>query len=326
MGSKLLIAGLVCLIVLWMGCVEQPEVTTTTTITSPTSTTILTTTPTTTSTTTTTTTTSTITTTTIPIETLILPCEKEKTDDEWDDCLYDIAKESGNPEACKGIKYRPRRLMCIAVISEDISLCNKTKRIEACIWGIARRTGNSSLCEKIEESSVKYKCLADVKKDPSECKKIEDEGDKDWCYFDLATITTHDISLCKFINLEGARKTCYIRTVKATKNASLCEKVPYEIKGSCYFDLAEELKDASLCEKVSSNPRSCYFNLAKITGDESLCLNISERGDDIYWREICIAVVRKSTYTCTRLLNDVETEGWGEFCFREVQAAADDAT
>jgi len=110
-------------------------------------------------------------------------------------CLIDLAKESSNFELCNKAEnknlcylnsaiFTQNESLCektinnseiskcynqIAIIKNDITLCNKTKKNENCIFQIAINTNNYNLCNLINNSEKCIYSFAYYKKNISIC-------------------------------------------------------------------------------------------------------------------------------------------------------------
>jgi len=202
----------------------------------------------------------------------------------WKDgCYRSLARELDDVSMCEEIKGSIEKTVCYremidrAVVSKDISICNKIKDQRYKDWCskyIAGTLTEVNICEKLQDAlsqSYCYNMIAENIKDMSVCEKIQEQPIKDECYIHFATILA-DPNICK--NTERLKDGCYGRVAKTLKDADSCYLIPSPSAVSgCIRNMAETLKDENICQKISALGLrdECYWALAKIKQDREIC-------------------------------------------------------
>lgn len=144
MKIKILIVGLICLLVFSLGCVQQPEETTTT-----------------------------IQTTTVSVEVDISKCYEIGDQSIQDYCYGGVAIVKEDPLICDKIKNQREREECyrnvikVALVKQDLSICDKMQSrdyIDSCYFIVALAKNDSSLCEMIKSQYWKDRCHSAIEK------------------------------------------------------------------------------------------------------------------------------------------------------------------
>lgn len=130
---------------------------------------------------------------------------------------------------------------------KDVEVCYKIGKVRGnlnirymCITEVAVETKNESLCEKIPSVGTNWKgaCYSKISKsknDVSICEKIENEVEKNICYFDVA-IETNNSELCKRVGYKQLPDAdqCFYKIAINTLNQELCDQLQdYENKMDC---------------------------------------------------------------------------------------------
>jgi hypothetical protein len=240
-----------------------------------------------------------------------------------DYCYAYTAKGRGDESICSKVEDRYLKNTCILVIAlanKDVSLCNKldeevtTRDIfgkgsvrarEGCIKAIAKKKEDMSLCNMLPEKVTLEGHIFNRTVFPN-----------DECEAQFAVIR-NDINYCYLID-KSVRNSCLKNFAKATKNASVCEKIEpkestdlggrrdldYDERNECFEELAKTNLDAELCFKLvewnswekklepsSFNIYRCLEYVPGITEDHEFC----ERLDDIWDREMCYGAAAKGS-------------------------------
>ena len=90
--------------------------------------------------------------------------------------------------------------------------------------------------------------------DTSECKNIQDESEKNNCYYNLVIDQNKDISICKKITNNEEKGQCIQsaidRAVETNQDPSLCKRADF-LENDCYYLFAQNKQDPSICEHIS---------------------------------------------------------------------------
>jgi hypothetical protein len=179
--------------------------------------------------------------------------------------------------------------------------------------------GKSEVYNRFVEAIVdaylnKYKSDFDLTEDdipyiepePESCEEITDNEEQAGCYIDLA-MATSDASLCEKIiyNVEH-RDKCYVVLAEHTGNANICEGVTdSSLREKCYFWVAEQTESDVSCEEMEYSPlqEECYVNLAEKTDDGGFCEKITT----IHIRDKCyikVGIQTKDRSLCEKIIED----------------------
>jgi len=189
MKFKILILGAIYLLIFSLGCVHQPEETTT--ITSMTN--------------------SVIVTTTVSIVVDVSECEEIEKEEKRDDYYFKIAMNSNDTSSCDRINTSSLRDMCLFMVARDTAdsiVCDKIEApiLDWCYLSVALNAPEYKTCDLIKNSSWRdlcYYCLAEFTNNTKLCNKIETEDWKGGCYHNF---TASDI-FCE--NIKGEEPSSY---------------------------------------------------------------------------------------------------------------------
>ena len=128
-------------------------------------------------------------------------------------------------------------------------------------------------------------CLKEtlLKRNMDSCAKIQNEDDKDSCYYALAK-SSKEAKICEVImdkSKSGYKSLCYKDVGIATANISLCELVESSryamgVRDECYAGVGFQLKDLGICDKIGDETikSNCYYDVASAEKDSSICSKI----------------------------------------------------
>jgi len=160
--------------------------------------------------------------------------------------------------------------------------------------------------------------------DQSICEKMQDQAEKDDCYWNIAE-AKGDLSICDKIQFEYYKLLCYRKIAVAKKDLSICDNTYYE-KDICYAEVAEAKQDLSICERISdrSNWKGyCYSKVATAKQDLSICLKI----DDLWQKDACyadIAVAKQDSSICDKMSDQEAQFPTKDSCYADVAFAKQD--
>jgi hypothetical protein len=126
-----------------------------------------------------------------------------------DSCIQDAAMILSSEELCEELDYESSRDLCLAMVSEDQSLCFELDSYDMseCIYALF----TSKEIENI---------------DPSVCEQASDEDD---CLYNLASMN-YDLEFCTGISEEGYRKDCFYYQSYSEYD---CNDLSAEYKAEC---------------------------------------------------------------------------------------------
>lgn len=169
-------------------------------------------------------------------------------------------------------------------VAQDFSSCEILDSICYQYFTLIKavKEDNSAICESIDSSDIKSTCLSKIlnindneleNKTEKDCSVIEDEYDRDGCYFDVA-VSTRNKDLCNNVldikdspfnneDTKNVRQLCFAET---TLNENLCETFSFEdkdyFKMVCYYYMGYK-KDSNLCNKLDSGllRALCFYKI-----------------------------------------------------------------
>ena len=103
-------------------------------------------------------------------------------------------------------------------------------------------------------------CTSKVK--VPECDNIQNEYDKDECYYDVA-VEEQDPTICDKIQNQELRDGCYDYVADERQDPTICDKIQdQEDRDWCYIFSNEEKQDPSVCGKIKKQnyKRAFYIN------------------------------------------------------------------
>lgn len=119
-------------------------------------------------------------------------------------------------------------------------------------------------------------------KKAAKCEEIQDQYNKDYCYYDAVRYGAGGI-ICTKIADQNMQNSCYFTAAKKEGNGELCEKIDYtELKEVC-FAVVE--KNVNACGKLNNEWKNrCYNDIALSKKDKSICGMIADEEE----RDHCI--------------------------------------
>ncbi len=233
-------------------------------------------------------------------------------------CLRDLAKKTKDPSICKKIKYQLVRDHCLAVVTQNSSLCEgiSGRMRNTCYLEVVAVTKDPRICEKMgtDPNSLRscydilsyyyqkqnlgvcesitgadsenrrdacYRNIAKVKWNPSICDKIQSQSYKDECYYGVA-IVNRNSSLCDRIQRELYKYECYENVARSRGDYTPCDNIPDQhYRDKCYCASTDYNKNLSICDKIQDqNCRyMCYGSVARAKKDTSICDKIQDQNE-----------------------------------------------
>ncbi len=191
-----------------------------------------------------------------------------------------------------------------------------TKNANLIASGGKPEAGNKFVEVLVDAYFKKYKSDFDITEDdipyiepepePKSCEEITDSEEQAGCYINLA-MATSDASLCeKIIYDVEHRNKCYIHVAEHTGDANICERISdSSLQEKCYFWVAGQTGEADTCVGIvdSSLQNVCYAEVAEKKGDASFCEKIDDShiGDKCY-RDVGIQTNDRSL--CEKIIED----------------------
>ena len=159
------------------------------------------------------------------------------------------------------------------------------------------------LCENITSGRLKVICYAMFLRDHTYCNLAGDFSTH--CYDSIFPLLNLNESLCRSLNDDYARLSCFTNLAVKTNDVEMCEMLEEPaVITACYtmlFNYLDQFTDSSLCNKIP-HESTRFACLAKVENNMTRCFDIVQEVEE---RGACLGMLTKNVSYCTVEAPDV---------------------
>lgn len=176
-----------------------------------------------------------------------LECTKKSLAVERDSCIYNLALEMMEENACNRVQSG----LMGKGLEDTIEYCKRQVRLKKAI-----ELNSLEECRKLDFGFDSDNCIKEIalrRNDSGVCSEISDSQINTVC-LNMIAVKQKNTEVCNEIGLKNAREGCYTSVAVSSLDEKVCEiHENFTVKENCILSVAQAKKDPLLCEKLSSD-------------------------------------------------------------------------